>query len=199
MLEFKQSRLGAAAHLGDAIRDALDQRRTATELPRAAWLASDFAPSSTILDAAISLYGSHDVSAIRGHAASVEDMAACTAAIRGQIDATRAEQDRRIIFLSGAPGAGKTLVGLELAFDDRYREDAVFVTGNAPLVEVLDTALRSSYLRGRRTGALVVASASVASAPPRGTARSWSSMRPSAPTRRGARCWGTRCAIMRPS
>jgi phosphate starvation-inducible protein PhoH len=59
----------------------------------------------------------------------------------------KAQQDRknRIIFVTGAPGAGKTLVGLQLAFDRRFREEAVFVTGNAPLVDVLSEALKRSY------------------------------------------------------
>jgi hypothetical protein len=49
--------------------------------------------------------------------------------------------------VSGAPGAGKTLVGLKLAFDKRLRSDAVFVTGNSPLVEVLSAALKGAYKR----------------------------------------------------
>ena len=50
-----------------------------------------------------------------------------------------------IIFLSGAPGAGKTLVGLEIVMRGRYAGGAVFVTGNAPLVDVLNEALKKSY------------------------------------------------------
>ena len=47
--------------------------------------------------------------------------------------------------MSGAPGAGKTLVGLNLTFSKEFRDDAVFMTGNAPLVEVLQESLKRSY------------------------------------------------------
>ena len=57
----------------------------------------------------------------------------------------RKSGQNRIIFVSGAPGAGKTLVGLKLAFDPRFRKESVFVTGNAPLVDVLSESLKKSY------------------------------------------------------
>ena len=137
--------------LHDGLRAALDARRSKEPIDRARWLKSRFAPSSTIIDAAISLFGQHDVSAINAHAAHVEDINRCTQEIADVIVATRAAKQNRIIFVSGAPGAGKTLVGLKLAFHPEFRRDAVFVTGNAPLVDVLEAALRGSYQRqGRR-------------------------------------------------
>ncbi|MFZ4580414.1 MAG: DNA/RNA helicase domain-containing protein, partial [Myxococcota bacterium] len=147
-----------AQRLGEAIRHAVAQRKTQVPMPRATWLASEFSPSSTIVDAAVSLYGQHDVSAIRAHAAPVQDIRLATASIREQIQAARRDGRRHIVFLSGAPGAGKTLVGLNLAFDPEWRNDAVFVTGNAPLVEVLEAALQGSYRRSAGTRGTVVAS-----------------------------------------
>jgi hypothetical protein len=144
--------------LGAALRDALALRRSRTSIERVDWLASSFSPSSTILDAAISLYGEHDVSAIRSHAAPVEEMRACTEAIRAHIEEVLTSGGYRVVFLSGAPGAGKTLVGLDLAFDRDFREQAVFVTGNAPLVDVLDRALKSSYVRSKSSRGLIVES-----------------------------------------
>jgi hypothetical protein len=62
------------------------------------------------------------------------------------------DAEYHVIFLSGAPGAGKTLVGLDLVMRGSTAEQAVFVTGNAPLVEVLNEALSTSYrAQGRRT------------------------------------------------
>ena len=58
-----------------------------------------------------------------------------------------------IIFLSGAPGAGKTLVGLDIVMRGSYADRAVFVTGNAPLVEVLNEALSGSYRAKGRSAA----------------------------------------------
>ena len=71
--------------------------------------------------------------------------------------AARATQTRRLVLLTGVPGAGKTLVGLRLAhmpdFDDLAHGDrgvpAVFLSGNGPLVEVLQYVLRSAGGNGR--------------------------------------------------
>jgi hypothetical protein len=113
-----------------------------------AWLRSDFDPSSSIVDAAISLWGDHEVTAIREHASSVQDIKDVTAGIRRQIDSALSNSSSTVVLVSGAPGAGKTLVALNLAFDSKYRSQAVMVTGNAPLVEVLSEALKRSYGRG---------------------------------------------------
>lgn len=138
-----------------ALLGALSARRTRHTIDCACWLNSRFSPSSTILDAAISLYGQHDVSAIAAHAAPVERINACTSEVADHVERTLREKTNRIVFVSGAPGAGKTLVGLKIAFDPRFREHAVFVTGNVPLVEVLSAALKSAYTKGsRRTGGI---------------------------------------------
>ena len=147
-----------ASSLHDALRAALGARRSRQPIERRAWLSARFSPSSSILDAAISLYGQHDVSAIAAHAAPVELIDRCTAEVAEQIIQSQRDGQNRIIFVSGAPGAGKTLVGLKLVFDPRFRDDAVFVTGNAPLVEVLKKALERSYrnTQGGRGAAAVL-------------------------------------------
>ncbi len=130
-----------------ALRFVLDQRQGRAPIDRRRWLSARFAPSSSILDAAISLYGQHDVSAIAAHAAPVEMIDQCAREVADIAEQSRHDGTNRIIFVSGAPGAGKTLVGLKLAFDKRLRSDAVFVTGNSPLVEVLSAALKGAYKR----------------------------------------------------
>ncbi len=116
------------------------------------WDTSSFQPSSTIIDATISLYGQHDVSAIKAHAASKMDIDACVSSVIEEIDRASALQRKELILVSGAPGAGKTLVGLSITFHEGYRGDAVFVTGNAPLVEVLNGSLQRSYIEARKQG-----------------------------------------------
>ena len=133
--------------LGQALTGALQLRRGSVQPTRQDWLSARFSPSSTILDAAISLFGDHDVSAIHEHAGSIEQIEATIEEVASHIHQAQSEERNRVIFVSGAPGAGKTLVGLQLAFDERFREDAVFVTGNAPLVDVLTEALKGSYKR----------------------------------------------------
>lgn len=146
---------GTRLHAG--LRLVLELRRGSVDIERSRWLSSRFAPSSTILDAAISLYGQHDVSAISAHAAPVELIERCSEEVAEVARRSLDEGVNRIVFVSGAPGAGKTLVGLKLAFDPRLRQDAVFVTGNAPLVEVLSAALKDAYKRRVRSasGAVV--------------------------------------------
>jgi hypothetical protein len=91
------------------------------------------------------LYGNHDVSAIKEHAIEMATIKNCTNEIKAEIQSSRNNQGKSLIFMSGAPGAGKTLVGLDIAFSDEFRENAVFLTGNAPLVDVLQGSLKRSY------------------------------------------------------
>lgn len=118
-----------------------------TDIPISAtcWLASPFSPSSSILDAALSLYGNHDVSAIREHAAPRAEIESSVSEIRTVIECALSQAEYHVVFLSGAPGAGKTLVGLELVMRGNRAGETVFVTGNAPLVDVLNAALGKSY------------------------------------------------------
>lgn len=143
---------GGAEGLRRAIQLALDARTGRAIRTRALWMQSPFAPSSTIIDAALSLYGQHDVAAIEAHAAPKHAIDENTAEITATIAQCLAAGEHRIIFLSGAPGAGKTLVGLDLAFHQPYAAQTVFVTGNAPLVEVLQAALKSSYRTNGKGG-----------------------------------------------
>jgi hypothetical protein len=111
------------------------------------WDGAQFKPSSTIIDATISLYGEHDVSAIKEHAVPKEAIDSCVKSVLTEIDEATQQRRNEIIVVSGAPGSGKTLVGLAIAFHEKYRNEAVFVTGNAPLVDVLNGALTRSYLK----------------------------------------------------
>lgn len=139
--------------LSASLRAILGLRQSTTTPERTKWLRSAFSPSSTILDAALSLYGQHDVSAIGQHAAPIELIRDCTDSVCRWIRKSQSDGNNRIIFVSGAPGSGKTLLGLQIAFAPEFSKDSVFVTGNSPLVEVLEAALKQSYVRGvRRRG-----------------------------------------------
>ena len=132
-----------------------------TRLSWEAWDVSAFAPSSTIVDAALSLYGNHDVSAMRSHRAEKEDIDACLVSVLEEIERATAAGGRELILVSGAPGAGKTLVGLSIVFQERFGREAIFVTGNAPLVDVLNGALERSYRGARRLAGFVREGASL--------------------------------------
>lgn len=134
-----------ATGLRNALRLGLHERNETLTCERGAWLVSPFSPSSTMIDAALSLYGQHDVSAIEAHAAPKAAIDAATGEIATVVACALARGEHRLVLLSGAPGAGKTLVGLNLAFRTGDASRTVFVTGNAPLVQVLQAALKASY------------------------------------------------------
>lgn len=131
--------------LTEALRLAHEKRRSSKAISFHKWIASPFRPSSSILDATLSLYGNHDVSAIQEHAAPKEQIENATNEIRAIVDRALSNGEYRVIFLSGAPGAGKTLVGLDLVMRGEHASNAVFVTGNTPLVDVLTKALHGSF------------------------------------------------------
>ena len=133
--------------LKNALSLGLASRRSKAAVAASDWLASPFSPSSSILDATLSLYGNHDVSAIQEHAAPRAAIDASVKEINKHIHGALERGAYHIIFLSGAPGAGKTLVGLEIVMRGQHPDGAVFVTGNAPLVDVLNAALEKSYNR----------------------------------------------------
>ena len=131
-----------AAQLADLLTLLLESRTSTSIIDRYNWVNSRFKPSSSILDAAVSLYGQHEVSAITEHALPTEYIKYCVTELISAVEETRRTSSKRVIIISGAPGAGKTLVGLQLLF---ATPKSVFVTGNAPLVDVLHLALKNSY------------------------------------------------------
>lgn len=131
--------------LKEALSLGLEHRRSHVPVPLERWLSSPFRPSSSILDATLSLYGNHDVAAIREHAAPKAEIDASSNEIRDKIHLALSQGEYHVVFLSGAPGAGKTLVGLDIVMRGQFAGESVFVTGNAPLVEVLNKALQTSY------------------------------------------------------
>ena len=113
------------------------------------WMNSRYAPTPTIIEAAQALYRSHSVQEIARSDAGAENLTVTTAAINRIIDDCKARHKKAICFVTGVPGAGKTLAGLNIVNERnpfREEENAVFLSGNGPLVEVLQEALARDYL-----------------------------------------------------
>ena len=108
------------------------------------WIDSPYAPTPTIIEAAQALYRGHNVSDISRNDASAVNLNQTTEAINDIIDRSKREHKKSICFITGVPGAGKTLAGLNIA-NERHKfdenEHAVFLSGNQPLVDVLREAL----------------------------------------------------------
>ena len=107
------------------------------------WERAPYQPTPTIIEAAQSLYSRHSVDAIARHDAGARNLSITSARVEQLIDEAARQKRKLIIFVTGVPGAGKTLVGLNVATQKRDSSSthAVFLSGNAPLVEVLREAL----------------------------------------------------------
>ena len=113
------------------------------------WIISPYAPTPTIIEAAKSLYENHTVEDITRHEADDVSTDRTIAYILDVIQNSKTKQEKSICFVTGVPGAGKTLVGLDVAVKQTYQgqdkpieeEQAVYLSGNGPLVAVLNEAL----------------------------------------------------------
>ena len=108
------------------------------------WMASGYKPTPTIIEAAQALYRSHRVDEITRSDAGAKNLGITTARITEIVETAKAEGEKVICFVTGVPGAGKTLAGLNLATSraqNNRDENAVFLSGNGPLVDVLQEAL----------------------------------------------------------
>jgi hypothetical protein len=117
-----------------------------------AWARASYHPTPTIIEAARALYAQHSVEAIARFDAGAQNLHFTSRRIEELVDEAQAKGRKRICFVTGVPGAGKTLVGLNLA--TRREEDepthAVFLSGNGPLVAVLREALTRDEVERRK-------------------------------------------------
>ena len=108
------------------------------------WASSKYKPTPTIIQAAQALYKNHDVKEISRSEGGAINLAQTTKRINEIIDASKSKKEKSICFVTGVPGAGKTLAGLNIATsrtEINKDEHAVFLSGNGPLVYVLREAL----------------------------------------------------------
>lgn len=113
------------------------------------WIISPYAPTPTIVEAAKTLYENHSVENITRHEADKVSTDQTISYILDVIQKSKLNREKSICFVTGVPGAGKTLVGLDVAVKQTYQgkdtpvedEGAVYLSGNGPLVAVLTEAL----------------------------------------------------------
>lgn len=119
----------------------------------AGWAESAYRPTPTIIEAALALYTHHSVDEIARHDADAEELKRTSRRIEELISDAKLNHEKVICFVTGVPGAGKTLVGLNVATLHRKNEvadPAVYLSGNGPLVLVLREALTRDELRRRK-------------------------------------------------
>ena len=120
------------------------------------WAGGRYSPTPTIIEAATALYRQHSVEEISRKDASAKNLKITSSAVSQIIADSRARREKAICFVTGVPGAGKTLVGLDIAtkyLDASSTTQSVFLSGNGPLVAILTEALaRDAIAQEKRRG-----------------------------------------------
>jgi len=131
-------------NLSNVIFETLENFKTLEIINVENWENSIYKPTPTIIEAATALYKKHNVSEISRSDSGAENLSVTSECISEIIDYSKKKSRKSICFITGVPGAGKTLAGLNIAnLRSNYEEEehAVFLSGNGPLVDVLREAL----------------------------------------------------------
>lgn len=142
-----------ASNLSTTLKKISTEIGMQAELDAFVWIDSEYSPTPTIVEAAQALYESNRVEDISRHEADCTDINATTSCIDRIIEHSKLNNRKSICFITGVPGAGKTLVGLNIAAQRRVssgidnRDLAVFLSGNGPLIEVLQVSLTNDQVQ----------------------------------------------------
>lgn len=138
------------------IQNVLQYFSDENEIHISEYINSGYMPTPTIIEAAVSLYNSHSVENITRSDADAKNLTLTTKKISELISFAQTYNKKIICFVTGVPGAGKTLVGLNVAtshLDNENGNASVYLSGNKPLVDVLQEALtRDKVLREKEKG-----------------------------------------------
>jgi hypothetical protein len=132
------------SNLGQIVADVIKQTPDQAGLDGEQWSRSGYRPTPTIIEAAQALYQGHRVEDITRSDAGAKNLSETAGCLADIIESAKADQRKAICFVTGVPGAGKTLAGLNLVTlrtKAHEEEHAVFLSGNGPLVDVLREAL----------------------------------------------------------
>ena len=142
--------------IGNVIDQVLLINEDEESIIKTVWENGRYSPTPTIIEAAMALYAGHSVSEISRSDASAINLSITSNAIATIIQKSKNEKHKSICFLTGVPGAGKTLVGLNIAttqIDKSSELHSVFLSGNGPLVNILREALaRDKVSHGKEIG-----------------------------------------------
>lgn len=130
-------------HLSDALKLIWDTYSQEKIVDAIAWNNSEYRPTPTIIEAASALYAGHNVREISRSHAGAENLTRTTEAVLAAVNYAKDHQKKIICFITGVPGAGKTLAGLNIVHNPILHKEnlGVFLSGNGPLVKVLREAL----------------------------------------------------------
>ena len=135
--------------LGDVIELTLSFAE-GSDVDIAAWEQGRYCPTPTIIEAAMALYNNHSVTEITRSDAGATNLSLTSKAVSKIISDSKAHSKKSICLVTGVPGAGKTLVGLDVATQHINADDqlySVYLSGNGPLVKILCEALARDRVR----------------------------------------------------
>lgn len=131
----------------ESLKDAINNTLSFTEgndINLREWELGRYCPTPTIIEAAMALYRGHSVENISRSDAGAVNLTKTSEVVSGIIKSSKNKSQKSICFVTGVPGAGKTLVGLNIANKHTNKDDdlySVFLSGNGPLVTILREAL----------------------------------------------------------
>jgi hypothetical protein len=137
-----------------AICSAIELFGTANYLDPDQFSQGRYSPTPTIVEAALSLYHNHTVDEITRSDAEAKNLTKTTSVISRIITQARTKKSKIICFVTGVPGSGKTLVGLKVAtthLDEESGSASVYLSGNGPLVSILQEVLARDKIRNEKT------------------------------------------------
>lgn len=153
-LDFAVDHISVPLFLGkDGARNVLNQLFSGYAIRMVSeWENTPYCPTPTIIEAARSLYAQHSVENITRNDAGAKNLTLTSTCVMNLIKDAAHSNKKLICFVTGVPGAGKTLVGLDIATTkhDKNNADkthAVYLSGNGPLVAVLSEALVRDEMR----------------------------------------------------
>lgn len=140
------------------LRDAfqIENGNAQTQIDLIEWDEGMYRPVPTVIEAALGLYAGMSVREIARSHAGEENLKEVTDFLLGTVEAAQAQSKKIICFVTGIPGAGKTLAGLNLVHNRELQNEgrpaSVFMSGNGPLVEILREALAIDFSKRTKTG-----------------------------------------------
>lgn len=142
---------------GEGLREAFaalaaaQHQSAAAQLDHEVWEAGSYRPVPTIVQAAELLFAEHDVQDIARAGSDPANLAATTETLIAIIERARQRREHIVAFVTGVPGSGKTLAGLNACHDKRFNkageQPGAYLSGNSPLVRVLREALTEDHAR----------------------------------------------------
>jgi hypothetical protein len=152
-----QPLLSNGHNLNGLIGEVLSHISAQPRIDAAELSSSGYRPTPTIVEAAQALYREHSVKDITRADAGAANLTKTLECISEIVSFSKAKGRKSICFVTGVPGSGKTLAGLNIATIQKAKmmndELAVYLSGNGPLVKVLREALaRDTVRRAKEMG-----------------------------------------------